>query len=71
MKGDTPLKFGTVEVAAAYVTDGKFLRLKLLDGLLNRVELGMLIRFLQAKQDQLDAPSAFECRYSEARNLQY
>ena len=56
MKGDTPLKFGTVEVAAAYVTDGKFLRLKLLDGLLNRVELGMLIQFMQAKQGQLDAP---------------
>jgi hypothetical protein len=49
MKGATPLKFGTLEVAAAYVTDGKFLRLKLLDGLLNRVVLGMLIQFLQAK----------------------
>jgi hypothetical protein len=56
MKGNTPLKFGTVEVAAAYVTDAKLLRLKLLDGLLNRVELGMLIQFLQAKQDQLDTP---------------
>ena len=57
MKGETPLKFGTVAVAVAYVTDGKFLRdSMLLDGLLNRVVLGMLIQFLQAKQDQLDAP---------------
>lgn len=53
MTADTPLKFGTVEVAIARVTaDGKNLRLGLLEGLLTSDELGMLIKFLQAKQDQ-------------------
>lgn len=56
MSGDTPLKFGTVEVATARITaDGTLLQLNLLDGLLNTEELGMLIEFLSAKQDQLGA----------------
>ena len=55
MPGDTPLKFGTNVVAAAsIISDAKLLRLHILDGALNRDELGMLIKFLQAKRDQLD-----------------
>lgn len=57
MNGDTPLTFGTVEVAAAYVSaDARALRLELLDGALNKHELGMLIHFLKAKQEQLSEP---------------
>jgi hypothetical protein len=57
MKDRTPLKFGTVEVATAYVgADEKCLRLHLLEGRLDKDELEMLIRFLQAKRDQLEAP---------------
>jgi len=44
------LKFGTVQVAKADVADDrKQLRLNLLDGVLNKHELGMLIEFLRAK----------------------
>ena len=60
MTADTPLKFGTVAVATAdIIADSKLLQLSLLDGVLNKDELGMLIRFLQAKQDQLDTSGAF------------
>jgi len=49
------LKFGTVQVAKADVADDrKQLRLNLLDGVLNKHELGMLIEFLRAKQETLD-----------------
>jgi hypothetical protein len=49
------MKFGTVQVAKADVTDDrKQLHLNLLDGVLNKHELGMLIEFLQAKQEALD-----------------
>jgi hypothetical protein len=48
------LKFGTVQVAKADVADDqKQLQLNLLDGVLNKHELGMLIEFLQAKQEAL------------------
>ena len=51
-----PLRFGTVAVAAARViADQKALQLHILDGLLDTHELEMLIRFLQAKKEQLDA----------------
>jgi hypothetical protein len=37
MNGDTPLKFGTVEVAIARINaDAKLLQLNLRDGVLNR-----------------------------------
>ena len=56
MSGDTPLKFGTNVVAAAsIISDAKLLRLHILEGTLNADELEMLIKFLQAKRDQLDA----------------
>lgn len=58
MNGNTPLRFGTVEVAIARINaDAKLLQLHLLDGVLNKDELRMLIQFLQAKQDQLDLGS--------------
>ena len=57
MNSDTPLRFGTVEVAAASIgADAQVLRLELLNGTLNKMELAMLIEFLQAKQDQLSEP---------------
>lgn len=57
MSPGTPLMFGTVEVAVARVSkDGKSLQLNLREGQLNRDELDMLIKFLQAKHDQLDSP---------------
>ena len=56
MPGDTPLKFGTNVVAtASIIADAKRLRLHILDGTLNKDELEMLIKFLQAKRDQLDS----------------
>ena len=56
MPDDTPLRFGTNVVAAAsIIADEKLLRLHILDGALNGDELRMLIKFLQAKRDQLDA----------------
>lgn len=59
MTADTPLKFGTAAVATAdIIADSKLLQLSVLDGVLNKDELGMLIGFLQAKQDQLDTSSA-------------
>ena len=55
MTDDGLLKFGTVQVAKADATDDqRQLRLNLLDGELNKHELGMLIEFLQAKQEALD-----------------
>ena len=57
MKGDPPLKFGTLEVAVAdVIADPRLLQLKVSDGTLNKHELGMLIQFLQAKRDALDPP---------------
>ena len=53
----TPLRFGTAEVAGARVVgEGRLLELEIRCGALNKEELGMLIAFLQAKRDQLDAP---------------
>jgi hypothetical protein len=50
MTDETLLKFGTVQAAKADVADDcKQLRLNLLDGVLNKHELGMLIEFLRAK----------------------
>ena len=55
MADETLLKFGTVQVAKADVAaDQKQLQLNLLDGVLNKHELGMLIQFLQAKPEALD-----------------
>jgi hypothetical protein len=49
------MKFGTVQVAKADVADDqKQLQLNLLQGVLNKHELGMLIEFLQTKQEALD-----------------
>lgn len=54
MNGKMPLKFGTVEIAAAEIIgDAMFLRLEILEGVVNKEELRMLIQFLQAKQDLL------------------
>ena len=56
MADEALLKFGTVQVAKAdVIADQSQLQLSLLDGVLNKHELGMLIKFLQAKQDALDA----------------
>jgi hypothetical protein len=55
MTDEALLKFGTVQVAKADVAgDRKQLQLNLLDGVLNKHELGMLIEFLRAKQEILD-----------------
>ena len=55
MTDEALLKFGTVQVVKADVADDrKQLRLNLLDGVLNKHELGMLIKFLQEKQEILD-----------------
>ena len=55
MTDEALLKFGTVQVVKADVAvDRKQLRLNLLDGELNKHELGMLIKFLQEKQEILD-----------------
>ena len=56
MTEEALLQFGTVLVAKADVADDrKRLRLNLLAGVLNKHELGMLIQFLRAKQEALDA----------------
>ena len=53
---ETPMQFGTVQVAKADVADDrKQLHLSTLDGVLNKHELGMLIEFLRVKQAALDA----------------
>ena len=55
MADEALLKFGTVQVVKADVADDrKQLRLNLLDGVLNKHELGMLIKFLREKQEILD-----------------
>ena len=55
MTDEALLKFGTVQVVKADVADDrKQLRLNLLDGVLNKHELGMLIKFLREKQEILD-----------------
>ena len=55
MTNEALLKFGTVQVVKADVADDrKQLRLNLLDGVLNKHELGMLIKFLREKQEILD-----------------
>ena len=55
MTDEALLKFGTVQVVKADVADDrKQLRLNLLDGVLNKHELGMLIKFLLGKQEILD-----------------
>ena len=55
MTDEALLKFGTVQVVKADVADDrKQLRLNLFDGVLNKHELGMLIKFLQEKQEILD-----------------
>ena len=55
MTDEALLKFGTVQVVKADVADDrKQLRLNLLDGVLNKPELGMLIKFLREKQEILD-----------------
>ena len=55
MADEALLKFGTVQVVKADVADDrKQLRLNLLDGVLNKPELGMLIKFLREKQEILD-----------------
>lgn len=57
MTDQTPLKFGSVQIAKADVEgDGTQLHLNLLEGVVNKHELGMLIKFLQAKQETLGAP---------------
>ncbi|MEO8740231.1 MAG: hypothetical protein ABI537_11090 [Casimicrobiaceae bacterium] len=54
MSADRPLVFGTVEVAIARINaNARVLQLHIRDGTLNSDELGMLIKFLQAKQDEL------------------
>ena len=55
MTDEALLKFGTVQVVKADVADDrKQLRLNLLDGVLNKHELGMLMKFLREKQEILD-----------------
>jgi len=55
MADEALLKFGTVQVVKADVADDrKQLRLNVLDGVLNRHELGMLIKFLREWQEILD-----------------
>jgi hypothetical protein len=50
------VKFGTVAVARAdIVADSTLLQLHLLDGVMNKHEVGMLIKLLQEKQEKMKA----------------
>jgi hypothetical protein len=54
MMVEKPITFGTVEVAKAdVVAGGIYLQLFLRDGVVNRHELGNLIRLLNAKRELL------------------
>ena len=53
------MKFGTVEVATAeIVANATLLQLHLQDGVMNKHEVGMLIRMLQEKQEKMKAQDA-------------
>ena len=52
MAAPIKVKFGTVEVVAAeLVADSTLLQLQLLDGVMNKHEVGMLIKLLQFRRD--------------------
>ena len=56
MHAQPRVKFGSVEVACAeIVADGTLLQLHLLEGTMNKHEVGMLIKLLQENQEKMKA----------------